>query len=98
MAFLKEQLVNNHYWWKSSGVDKSFIGEPSRRLFDRFNGDQVLYLINSLGRVIGSLTTGDGLALEELISKRLPIDMKSELSAYNWLRGAYLSQEDRVVV
>ena len=90
MAFQKEDLLNQDYTWASPAADTSFKGEPSRRLFDRFSGDQVLYIINSFGKALGNLTLHDGRALEELILKRLPIDIKSELSVFNWLRGAYL--------
>ena len=90
MAFLKEDLLNQHYTWAASVVDGLFKGEPSRRLFDRFSGDQVLYIINSFGRALGNMTLHDGQALEELIRQKLPLDVKSELSVFNWLRGAYL--------
>ena len=89
MPFSKEDLVNQHYSWAESVINTAFTGEPSRRLFDRFSGDQVLYIINSFGRSLGNLSLNDGRKLEELISNKLPIGLKSELSVYNWLRTAY---------
>jgi hypothetical protein len=89
MSFSKEDLVNQHYSWTNSVIDTIFTGEPSRRLFDRFSGDQVLYIINSFGRSLGNLSLTDGRKLEELITNKLPIGLKSELSVFNWLRSAY---------
>lgn len=66
------------------------MGEPGRRLFDPFNGNQVLYIINFFGKSLGKLTMTDGQKLEELIIRQLPHDIRSELAVFNWLRGVYL--------
>jgi hypothetical protein len=59
-------------------------------LFDPFNGNQVLYIINFFGKSIGKLPMSLGQQLEELMIRQMPQDIRSELSVYNWLRGVYL--------
>jgi len=90
MIFLKEHLQNDHYNW-TTGLNHSFFNnEPDRRIFDRLNGNQVLFIINYFGKSLGRLTVKDGQKIEELIVTQLPLDTKSELSVFNWLRGIYL--------
>ncbi|WP_205511226.1 hypothetical protein [Longitalea arenae] len=90
MTFLKEHLLSDHYSWNNNASHSLYATEPDRRVFDRFNGNQVLFIINSFGKSLGRLTLGDGRKIEELISTQLPEQNKSELSVYNWLRGVYL--------
>ncbi|WP_207515280.1 hypothetical protein [Longitalea luteola] len=89
MKFLKEHLRHSYEW--TSGLNHSIQNnEPDRRIFDRFNGYQVLFIINHFGKSLGKLTFTDGARIEELISTQLPLEVKSELSVFNWLRGVYL--------
>lgn len=91
MIFLKEHLQNDHYHWKSETNHSSRNDEPDRRIFDRFSGNQVLFLINYFGQSIGKLSLNEGQRIEELIFTRLSFETKSELSVFNWLRGIYLN-------
>lgn len=89
MIFVKEHLSKTYEW--VAGLNHSVQNnEPDRRIFDRFNGHQVLFIINYFGSSLGKLTITDGLKIEELISTQLPLETKSELSVFNWLRGVYL--------
>jgi hypothetical protein len=89
MPFLKEDLAGQHYSWTNIINESAFTGHPSRRLFDRFNGHQVLFIINFYGSLTDRFTTGEGLKIEELISEQLPMEAKSEISVFNWLKGAF---------
>jgi hypothetical protein len=89
MIFLKEHLTGQQYSWTGS-TNALFTGDPSRRLFDRLNGDQVLFIINFFGQSVGKLTLFDGQKVEELILKELPENIKSEMAVFNWLREVYL--------
>ena len=89
MLFLKEHLVSHHYDWTTESMHK-IIASPDRRLFDRSNGNQILYLINFFGYSVGNLTINDGQRIESLIIKELPAELKSEISVFNWLREKYL--------
>jgi len=90
MVFLKEHLKSDHYNWKEDALHSKYTGEPGRKFFDRFNGEQVLYIINFFGKSLGKLSLRDGRKIEELIFTQLPEDTVSELSVFNWLRGIYL--------
>jgi hypothetical protein len=94
MIFLKEHLKNDHYSWTEGLNHSIFNNEPDRRIFDRFNGDQVLFIINYFGKLVGKLTLNDGRKMEELISTQLPLETKSELSVFKWLREIYMHYEN----
>lgn len=86
MPFLKEDLNSHQYNWDIPN-QSVFTGNPSRRPFNRYNGDQVLFLINSYGSVAEKFSVLDGRRMEELINSELPLEAKSEISVFNWLRG-----------
>lgn len=90
MYFLREHLANDHYKWTNAVSGSSYTGHPGRRLFDRFNGNQVLFIINFFGESIGKLTLMEGRKIEELIITQLPENTKSEVAVFNWIRGIYL--------
>ena len=90
MIFLKEHLTGLHYSWASNVSTALFTGDPSRRLFDRLNGDQVLFMINFFGQSVGKLSLSDGQRVEKLIISELPELIKSEMAVFNWLREVYL--------
>lgn len=85
-AFSREHLLGRHYLWKEDHK-LTFNGEPSRRLFDPFDGEQVLFVINFYGALTDQFTIEEGRKLEELIITRLPPEARSEVSVFNWLRG-----------
>jgi hypothetical protein len=87
---LKEHLRKTYYNWTIGLNHSKENKEPDRRVFDRFNGFQVLFIINYFGKSLGKQTVTEGLKIEELISGQLPLEVKSELSVFNWLRGVYL--------
>jgi hypothetical protein len=94
MIFLKEHLCKGNYEWVVGLNHSKENSEPDRRIFDRLNGHQVLFIINYFGKSVGRLTVADGLKIEELISTQLPLETKSELSVFNWLRGIYLHYDN----
>jgi hypothetical protein len=86
MPFLKEDLANQHYNWSGEKNKINFTGQPSRRLFDRFNGEQVLFIINFYGSLADQFTIDEGRIIEDRILNQLPMNAKSEISVFNWLR------------
>ena len=87
MPFLKEDLASQQYHWDTDG-ENVFKGTPSRRAFNRYNGDQVLFIINFYGSLAEKFSIIEGRKMEQLISDQLPLEAKSEISVYNWLRTA----------
>jgi len=86
MHFQKKDLEGTHYNWADPNKHL-FTGEPSRRIFDRFNGYQVLFLINSYVSRLESLTPGEGKIIEHKIQHDLPQTPISEISVFNWMRN-----------
>lgn len=85
MLFSKEHLAGNYKWATEPG-DYLFTGSPTRRLFDRWNGSQVLFIINSFAALSETFSVEEGRKVESLINNHLPQDTRSEMSVYNWLR------------
>ena len=83
---LKKQDLRGEYTWIDGAEQSLFNGEVTRRKFDRYNGDQLLFLINLYGSQLKQFNVEDGLKIEELLLNHLPLDAKSEISVLNWLR------------
>jgi len=85
MSFEKQDLVGTHYSWTENDTSV-FTGQPSRRIFDRSNGNQVLFLINFYGSQSDKFTPEEGKILEQRIQDEMPLEIKSEISVLHWLR------------
>jgi hypothetical protein len=70
-----------------------YTGQPSRRVFNKYNGHQVLFLINFYGSLANRFTLAEGQQIEHRILTDLPSEIKSELSVYNWLRNNIYLEE-----
>lgn len=86
MLILKEHLIG-YYMWTARPVNVLFTGIPTRRIFDRRNGSQVLFIINALAVSSKNFSIEKGREIENLILNRLPVTVQSEISAYNWLKS-----------
>lgn len=89
MAILRVQktdLIEKDYWWDAVTTAVVFNGTPSRRLFDRFHGDQMLFLINYFGSISDQFSISEALKVEHALIHYLPVEIKSEISVINWLR------------
>jgi hypothetical protein len=89
MHFQKQDMEGTHYNWPNDGEKILYIGQPSRRSFDPFNGNQVLFLINFYGSLSDRFTVKEGKEIEKQLLHHLPADLKSEISVFNWLRTQY---------
>jgi len=84
MLFLKEHLsAGNNYNWTDEFI---FDGTPSRRLFDRQNGNQLLFIINLYASQNDKFSGDQVQRIEEMLVNKLPDDVKSEISVLNWLK------------
>jgi hypothetical protein len=89
MPFLKENLQGHHYHWSNNAdTNPAYTGQASRRFFDRDNGNQVLFLINLYESVSDKFTISEGHKIEKMINDQLPLEAKSEISVFNWLKSA----------
>jgi hypothetical protein len=73
------------YNWKAQQEVTLFEGAPTRRLFDRYNGDQVLFIITLVLEKLGTSSIEHGREIETLIINKLPFTSSSELTVFNWL-------------
>lgn len=86
MHFSKEDLTG-YYKWAVEDRSSLFTGMPTRRLFDRWNGNQVLFLINTILEQSPSFSIEDGKRVEDLLIHHLPVNINSEKSVFNWLQA-----------
>jgi hypothetical protein len=96
MTFGKKDMSFVHYRWdvedEKSEPDNN-DREPSRKTFDPFNGDQVLFLINFCATAMNQFSVKDGRNLENKIAYKLPVTLKSERSVFNWLMQSFDGKE-----
>jgi len=87
MVFSREDMSGMHYNWNEYAQNGGglFSGEPSRRLFDRLNGVQVLFIINFCASFIEGFDMHKARVIEWEINHHLPMDLKSEKSVFNWI-------------
>jgi len=88
MHFNRQDMGCAHYTWDQNRdkVSSVFAGQPSRRSFNRFNGDQVLFLINFYGTLSEDFNIRQARIIEWEIAHHLPVEIKSEVSVFNWIR------------
>ena len=92
MKFLKEHLTG-FYDWKPEAETAIYDGNVTRRLFDRWNGNQVLFVINAFLTNSNDISIARGKIAENLLIERLPLDTKSEVSVLNWLQTAIADEQ-----
>ena len=90
MEFKKEDLAGKYVW--DSGRKESFSGEATRRLFDPYIGEQVLFLINLYALQHPGFTVEDGRLIEQRITNDLPSGNHSEVSVLAYLKNLPLRE------
>jgi len=85
--FLKQHLISSHYSWLEDGKKNVFVGRPSRRTFNRYNGDQVLFMINCYFSMLDRYSINEGKKVENELLNHLPLEMQSEISVFQWLQS-----------
>lgn len=92
MAFSKEDLTGLYNWTSAQDVTM-FEGLPSRRTFDRYNGNQVIFIITLLLERLENFSIEQGREIEMLIINKLPFEPSSELTVFNWLEKEMMCTE-----
>ena len=87
LSFTKKDLAEVDYVWydKQTAITLTAPIEPSRRLFDRYDGNQILHMINYFAQTIQQCSVQQANMLERLLRNELPFGIKSELSVFRWL-------------
>ena len=93
MIFTKESLQGSNYIWFP--LNASILSDhfPTRKGFDRLSGDSMLRMINLFNMLISRLTLTEGRSMEQSLAKELPVELRSEVSVFNWLKHRYLYEE-----
>jgi len=89
MTFSKDDLLGS-YIWTADVKSSPYTGLPSRRIFDRYSGNQLLFIINSLSALSDSFSIEDVMKIEAIITDHLPMNTQSEISVFNWLKSQVL--------
>lgn len=95
MTFTRQDMSFVHYRWDKDEEPAAtlFTGEPSRREFNSFNGNQVLFLINCYATVAGSISLTQARFIESKIAHQLPEGLKSERAVFNWVVQELLAEK-----
>jgi len=84
MSLSRENLTGS-YNWHEEGHATSFTGGATRRRFNRFNGNQVLFIINVFQSLTEPFSAEEQMHVENLIQNKLPLQPQSELTVIDWL-------------
>lgn len=82
MQFLKENLGPGNYEWNNELI---YNGDPSRRLYNRNNGNQLIFIINQYAVSAPAFDIEKGVLIQNMLSHQLPAEPKSELPVIKWL-------------
>ena len=98
MIFIKENLLGKSYSWNPDSNKKMLTDQfPTRIRFDRFSGDCMLRMINLFNFLVARVTVAEGQSLEHKLVKELPLQLSSEISVFNWLKGKHLNSSDNKI-
>lgn len=84
MIFLKEHLAGS-YEWPIEREGLRFDNIATRRLFNRWNGYQTLFVINVFLMQAGLVPEQYGKKAEEMLLTKLPLNAMSEKKVVAWL-------------
>jgi hypothetical protein len=86
MSLLFRVDLKYQYNWKPIPSDDSRIsGISDTTLFDRNEGFEVLYLINSFADKHGIEQKETGVYIEKLIKEELPLILRNQIHVMEWL-------------
>ena len=84
--FTKRNLTLHDYRWTELPKDNSKIsGKPDLTLFDRLEGNEVVYLINNLMILWNYRFSNTGNKMERLIREKMPPEILTQEAAKNWI-------------
>lgn len=92
LLYQKHDLLFNDYDWTTLADHVKFQGAPDRNMFVRHEGNDVLYMINYFCNVMDYKTKTHAGRIEMLIHDKMPIEIKSQKSVFQWLQKEYIAQ------
>jgi hypothetical protein len=94
MIFTKDSLQGSDYNWFPLSANILSDRFPTRKGFDRLSGDSMLRMINLFNLLISRLTLAEGRSMELALTKEFPLELRSEVSVFNWLKHRYLYDQE----
>lgn len=81
----RSELKYNYNWKPIPDDDPRLSGLPDKTLFNKKEGHEVLYLINSFAERYSLKKIETGQKIEELIQKELPGNFRCQIHVMEWL-------------
>ena len=85
----KSDLLFNDYTWNESAEHVKLQGVPDRNMFMRYEGNEILYMINYACETMDCKSKTEAGRMEILLHEKLPLEVKSQNSVYSWLQKEY---------
>lgn len=86
MAFSKINLKYNDYKWSAyPSDDPKITGKPDSTLFNRHEGYEMLYLIQTLMETWGLKEISSGQKIEKMVKDNLPSTTRSQSGVKDWI-------------
>ena len=86
MSFTKSDLAYDVYSWTVlPGDDPKITGKPDSTLFSRYEGYEVLYMINKVLDHRGLTSATSGRKAESIIQERLPSTTRSQKKVFDFI-------------
>lgn len=82
----KSDLIYTYSWNAINGDNPKISGEPDSTLVNRYEGYEILYLINKLSQIYNFKKKASGLKLEKMINNNLPSDIRSQINVKKWIK------------
>lgn len=90
-TFRKEDLRYTYCWSAYEKEDPRVSGVPDATVFNRHEGQEILYLINYLTDHVAWGVESFGSKMEQLIHDQLPPEITSQQETIRWIREHWLN-------
>lgn len=86
-GFTRPNLISKDYVWNDYEEDDNRVsGALDNTPFDRTEGHEVLFMINSLMDIWGLDKTKNGQKIERMIKTYLPYELTSQIAVKDWIK------------
>jgi hypothetical protein len=88
-VYYKSDLLFNDYVWNESAEHVKLQGVPDRNMFMRYEGNEILYMINYACEMMECKSKAEAGRMEILLHEKLPLEVRSQNRVYSWLQKEY---------
>lgn len=88
ILFSRRNLFYSDYKWTSyTPNDPRICGRPDDTLFNKDEGNEVVYLVNKLMALWDYRFSNTGNKMEKLIHDKLPVEITKQEEVQHWLKS-----------